>query len=113
NSDLLTGFDTSSTRRQFGDGRSDGFGDKKGLDLWTFFPSEARLTTIDILPLNITLSKTDGGIEAGAGETVVYQLTYSNTTMVLATGVVITEVVPLYTTFNPAASGNTQWSCAA
>lgn len=112
NSDLLAGFDTSSPQRRFGDGRPDGFGDKKGLDLWTFFPSEPRMTTIDILPLNIALSKTDGGIETGAGETLVYQLTYTNTTLVPATGVVITEVVPLYTTFNPAASGNTNWSCA-
>lgn len=111
NSDLLIGFDTSSTQRQFGDGRTDGFGNAKGLDLWTFFPSEALLTTIDILTLNIALSKTDGGIEAGAGETVVYRLTYSNTTMVPATGVVITEVVPLHTTFNPAASLPTEWSC--
>src|SRR6185312_9885668 len=36
----LTGFDTSSTTiRKFGDGTGAGFGDKKGLDLWTYFPA--------------------------------------------------------------------------
>ncbi len=48
NSDPYLGFDTRSGDRAFGDGSQSGFGDKKGLDLWTYFPSEAG-TTLNIL----------------------------------------------------------------
>ena len=36
-----TGFDTSSTTiRAYGDNSANGFGNQKGLDLWTYFPSQ-------------------------------------------------------------------------
>jgi hypothetical protein len=36
-----TGFDTTSTTiRAYGDNSSNGFGNQKGLDLWTYFPSK-------------------------------------------------------------------------
>jgi hypothetical protein len=110
-SNMLTGFDTSSGQRRFGDGSGVGFGDKKGLDLWTYFPSQALTTLIDIYPVNVSISKTDGGITTAPGGVVPYTLSYANTTAVLVTGVVISETVPLYTTFNQAASAPTQWSC--
>jgi uncharacterized repeat protein (TIGR01451 family) len=110
--DLLAGFDTRTTQRSFGNGAGDGFGDKKGLDLWTFYPSQAELTRLDIFPLNLAIGKSDGGVTARPGQTVVYTLTYSNTTQVEATGVVITETVPLYTTFDQSGSSPTVWSCA-
>jgi hypothetical protein len=49
NSDPLLGFDTSISpgQRAFGDGSQAGFGDKKGLDLWTYYPTEAD-TTLNI-----------------------------------------------------------------
>jgi uncharacterized repeat protein (TIGR01451 family) len=110
-SDPLAGFDTRTNQRKFGDGSGSGFGDKKGLDLWTFYPSEAALTTIDILPPNVAITKTDGGVTTSPGGIVVYTLNYSNTGPVEMTGVVITEEVPLYTFFNQTASAPTIWSC--
>jgi hypothetical protein len=36
-SDSSVGFDTRTEQRAFGDGTDNGFGDKKGLDVWTFY----------------------------------------------------------------------------
>jgi uncharacterized repeat protein (TIGR01451 family) len=107
----LAGFDTRTPQRSFGNGSSAGFGDKKGLDLWTFYPSQAALTTVDIFPLNLAIAKSDGGVAARPGQTVVYTLTYSNTSQVEATGVVVTETVPLHTRFSQTASSPTLWAC--
>lgn len=111
-SNLLTGFDTTTEQRSFGDGSRTGFGDKKGLDLWTFFPSEIETTLVDIFGPNLAIQKSDGGVTAKPGDNIVYTITYSNTSNVDATGVVITDVVPLHTTFNAQASQPTMWSCA-
>jgi hypothetical protein len=67
-SDPLRGFDTASGQRSYGfpmggnplsvclpDG---GFGDKKGLDIWTFYPSNVLRTPLRILsPTAVTLSR--------------------------------------------------------
>ena len=60
---------------------------------------------------DLQLRKTDGGASAQPGDTVVYQLDYSNTGNRNAAGVVITETVPANSTF--VAAGSTPgWSCA-
>ncbi|MBN1218968.1 MAG: DUF11 domain-containing protein [Anaerolineae bacterium] len=110
-SDPLTGFNTTTTQRAFGNGGADGFGDKKGLDLWTHFPSQPRGTALNIYAFNLLLAKTDGGVTVAPGDTLVYTLTYTNTGPVDATGVVITETVPVDTTFNQTFS-TAGWSCA-
>jgi uncharacterized repeat protein (TIGR01451 family) len=43
------GFATSGTQRKFGTAAADGFGDKKGLDIWTYFSSATIETTLDIV----------------------------------------------------------------
>jgi hypothetical protein len=45
NSSGATGFDSTTPQRAF----SANFGDKKGLDIWTYFPSEAASTSLDII----------------------------------------------------------------
>ena len=47
-SDPLVGFDTRTDQRAFGDGSESGFGDKKGLDLWTFYLTKQD-TRVDIV----------------------------------------------------------------
>lgn len=104
NSDLLRGFDSSTNQRAFGGVGNNGFGDKKGLDLWVYFPSQPLGTFINIFGLNLVLDK---GVSSGTlspGATLTYTLSFTNTGPITATGVVITEVVPANTTFNPAAS---------
>lgn len=67
-------------------------------------------TPIDAVP-DLSITKTDNGTSAEAGDTVVYQLTYSNVGNQNATGVVITETVPANTVFNATAS-TAGWVCA-
>jgi uncharacterized repeat protein (TIGR01451 family) len=43
------GFDTTTAARAYGNGTAGGFGDKKGLDLWTYFPSAASINTVNII----------------------------------------------------------------
>jgi uncharacterized repeat protein (TIGR01451 family) len=109
--DLQTGYDSRTDQRAFGDGTEFGFGDKKGLDIWTYYPSDPAFTQINVLGLNLVITKSDGDITAERGGVIPYTLNYANTGVALATGVVITEEVPLYTTFNQAASAPTVWSC--
>lgn len=62
-------------------------------------------TTVDL-----TVAKDDGGVTAEPGDTVTYEIGYRNEGDQVATGVVLTETVPLHTTFNAGASG-TGWDC--
>jgi len=59
---------------------------------------------------DLTVSKDDGGVTATAGGTVTYTISYANVGNQASTGIVLTETVPLYTTFNPAVS-TAGWSC--
>ncbi|HOU13524.1 MAG TPA: hypothetical protein PKZ84_10440 [Anaerolineae bacterium] len=63
-------------------------------------------TTIDLV-----ITKDDGGAAAKPGATLVYTLTYDNTGDQVASGVLITETVPDYTTFN-ALTSSPGWTCA-
>lgn len=72
-SDPNTGFDTTSTQRAFGANsdtnansactgfasgagtQTGGFGDVKGLDIWTYFPSNTNTTVLNIRPLETRL----------------------------------------------------------
>lgn len=58
-SDPLTGFDTStSNQRTYGNGAGTGFGDKKGLDIWTYFPSAVRRASVNIFDTALTPTPT-------------------------------------------------------
>ncbi len=60
---------------------------------------------------DLTIAKSDGGIQAQPGQTLVYTLTFANKGTRSATGVIITETVPANSRFN-AASSSAGWSCA-
>jgi uncharacterized repeat protein (TIGR01451 family) len=58
NSNPLTGFDTTTNQRAYGKSGNSGntnakctgsFGDTKGLDIWTYFPSAAKTTPVTII----------------------------------------------------------------
>ena len=69
----------------------------------------------DVTPLitsiNLAINKTDAGITARPGDTVVYTLTYSNAGNIAAANVTVTETVPPNSTFSSAGS-SAGWSCA-
>ncbi|WP_288132523.1 isopeptide-forming domain-containing fimbrial protein [Microbulbifer sp.] len=58
----------------------------------------------DIEYIDLAIVKDDGGITAEPGDTVVYTLNYANNGTADATGVVITETLPEYASFDAAAS---------
>lgn len=65
---------------------------------------DALDTTIDL-----TVTKSDGGVIAEPGDTVAYTIGYRNDGDQVATGVVLTETVPAHTTF--LAAGSPGWDC--
>jgi uncharacterized repeat protein (TIGR01451 family) len=71
----------------------------------------AEPTPVTAAP-DLSVTKSDGGILATPGATVPYTLSYANTGDQAATGVVLTETVPVNTTFDAGAS-DVGWSCAA
>ncbi len=78
-------------------------------------PTPANNTDGDTTPLNaqpdLAMNKDDGAVSVSPGGTVVYTLGYSNGGNQGAVNVVLTETVPLHTTFNAGAS-TAGWSCA-
>ena len=47
-SSATAGYDTTGLQRTYGNGSNTGFGDKKGLDLWTYYPSSADAATLNV-----------------------------------------------------------------
>jgi uncharacterized repeat protein (TIGR01451 family) len=60
---------------------------------------------------DLEILKSDGGQQAELGKVITYTLAYRNSGTSAATGVVVTETVPTYTTFT-AAGSTSGWSCA-
>jgi fimbrial isopeptide formation D2 family protein/uncharacterized repeat protein (TIGR01451 family) len=61
--------------------------------------------------IDLAIVKGDDGVTTVPGGTLIYTLSYTNTGNFPVTGVVISETVPLHTTFNPAANA-ASWQCA-
>ncbi len=74
-------------------------------------PSATEPVAVPVLGVDLQIDKDDGGITATPGGIITYTLTFSNIGPSEATGVVITETVPDFTTFSAAASQPTLWSC--
>jgi LPXTG-site transpeptidase (sortase) family protein len=78
-------------------------------------PTPGDNTSTDSTPLSATpdmnIVKDDGGATAAPGGVIVYTLSYTNAGDQAATGVVLSETVPVHTTFNAAASLPEVWSC--
>ncbi len=66
-------------------------------------------TPVDAAP-DLTILKDDGGVRTEPGGVVIYTLDYANVGDQDATGVTITDTVPIYTTFNTVSS-TPGWSC--
>jgi uncharacterized repeat protein (TIGR01451 family) len=102
NSDLERGYDTRSSDRAFGDGSDNGFGDKKGLDIRTYYPAEGE-TPLDILPLQADLRiDKDHDVpcyEPGESQLVNYTIDYSNVGTEAAIDATVTDTLPGATTF--------------
>lgn len=60
--------------------------------------------------LDLSITKTDGGISASAGQTIVYTIGYQNQGKRVSSGVVLNETVPANTTFK-SSSSTAGWVC--
>ncbi|MDW8267631.1 MAG: isopeptide-forming domain-containing fimbrial protein [Anaerolineae bacterium] len=74
-------------------------------------PPATGADDVTVVAPNVTLNKDDGQTTAYAGEVIIYTLLVGNAGQALAPNVVITETVPLHTTFNAGASSS-GWSCS-
>ncbi len=105
-SDPITGYDTSSTQRAFGTptgGNTNvpctgSFGDAKGLDLWTYYPShEVSSTLVIVAPgsyADVAVTKSVSVADPVIGDDDVYTITAHDNGPLAATGVTVTDVLP-------------------
>jgi uncharacterized repeat protein (TIGR01451 family) len=119
NSNLITGYNTTSTQRGFGSSGTNtntsctgAFGDAKGLDIWTYVPSSAASTVVNIITNTpdetIVKSHTGNFTQGGTGT---YTITVKNSGGVATSGTVtVTDTLP--TGLTPTAASGTGWSCA-
>ncbi len=113
-SDLVLGFETMSTQRAFGDGTSQGFGNWKGLDLWTYFPSSVivkDLYIIDQPSQDLRLTKVHSGFFStgtNGGEFIFQVLNTGSTTV--SSPVNLVDDVPVGLT--PVSAIGDGWNCS-
>ena len=86
-----------------------GFGPVPTDDPDTVAIDDPTVTPVDLQP-DLALTKSDGGGTVAPGGTVAYTLGYTNLSTFGAAGVVLTETVPVNTTFNAGAS-TAGWTC--
>ncbi len=108
-----TGFDTTSTTiRAYGDDSAAGFGNQKGLDLWTYFPSQDVVGQLYIVPQgssDLAMTKTHVG-DFTVGVNGVYTLTVQNVGSATLAGLItVTDPVPAGLTVVSATG--TGWTC--
>ena len=108
-----TGFDTTSTTiRAYGDNSSNGFGNQKGLDLWTYFPSQKVIGQLYIIPQgasDLSITKTHVG-DFTVGVPGVYTLSVQNVGSGNLAGL-ITVSDPVPAGLNGVSAEGTGWVC--
>jgi uncharacterized repeat protein (TIGR01451 family) len=118
-SDAVSGFDTSGSLRAFG-ANSGGntnapctgsFGDVKGLDMWTFFPSTTSTSTLDVVAsADLSIVKTHAGsFTVGQGAT--YTLALTNAGSIASGAVTVVDTLPTGVAF--VGGSGSGWTCGA
>lgn len=117
-SDPLNGFNTTSNQRRWGNTSGNtnapctgSFGDIKGLDSWTFFPSAFQSSVLNIVSAaapTLTVHKTvarvvdaDGTGSTTPGDTLEYTIVVTNTSANPANTVLLTDPIPTNTAYVP------------
>ena len=109
NSNPATGFNTTSTQRAFGAASggntnipcTGNFGDAKGLDSWTYFPSNQSTSVLNIVngAADIGLTKVVSNGNPATGTNVTFTVTAANSGPNPAVGVQVTDHLPAGLTF--------------
>ena len=108
-----TGFDSSTTQRKWGDGSGSGFGNWRGLDLWTYFPSQAIQATLNVeagksQDIRIQKSHT-GNFPIGGQGSYTVRVANAGTDAIPGT-VTVVDTLPAGLSYASAAGG---WTCSA
>ena len=105
-SNPITGYDTSGTQRAFGTASggntnvpcTGNFGDAKGLDLWTYYPSQEQSSALTIVApgtyADIAVTKSVSNAAPVIGDDDVYTITAHDNGPMGATGVTVADVLP-------------------
>ncbi len=129
-SNPITGYDTTSPQRAYGQPNggnlnapcTGNFGDAKGLDTWTFFPSNTALAPLNIVApgSDIAIAKSVNNANPAVGTNVVFTVTAHNLGADPATSVQVSDLLPAGLTFISAAvsqgsyvSGTGVWDVGA
>jgi uncharacterized repeat protein (TIGR01451 family) len=129
-SDPINGYDTSSIQRRFGAAAGGNtnvpctgdFGDAKGLDTWTYYPSSTVLTPVNIVATaaDIGITKSVSNPTPAVGTMVTFTVTAHNLGPDSATSLQVTDKLPAGLTFDSAtasqgsyASGTGIWTVGA
>jgi len=107
-SNAITGYSTASTQRAFGGAGGNtnapctgSFGDAKGLDTWTYYPSSTVLAPLNIVApgSDIAITKSVSNPNPAVGANVTFTITAQNLGADPATSVVVTDLLPAGLTF--------------
>jgi uncharacterized repeat protein (TIGR01451 family) len=129
-SDPMNGFDTSTNQRAFGTAAggnanvpcAGAFGDAKGLDTWTFFPSNTVLAPLNIVAAaaDVGLTKSVSNATPAVGTNVTFTVTAHNAGPNATTSLQVTDLLPSGLTFVSATpsqgtynSGSGVWNIGA
>ena len=108
-SNAITGYDTATAVRAFGQASGGNantpclgnFGDAKGLDTWTFFPSSTQLAPLNIVApgSDIAIGKSVNNANPAVGTNVIFTVTAHNLGGDAATSVQVSDLLPAGLTF--------------
>jgi uncharacterized repeat protein (TIGR01451 family) len=108
-SDPINGYDTTTNQRAWGtpnDGNANvpclaSFGDTKGMDIWTYYPSNTVLTPLIIVPAaaDIRVTKIVSDATPAVGTNVTFTISATNLGPNDATGVQVTDNLPASLTY--------------
>ncbi len=115
-SDQTTGFDTSSNQRAYGALSGTGFGNWKGLDLWTYYPVEGLSSTLNVIAqpaADLRIVKSHNGTFTIGNPGGSFMITVSNVGTASISGLTtVSDNLPTGLTLNAAPTG-TGWTCNA
>ena len=118
-SDPVTGYDSSGTTRAYGGDVGSNtnvpctgsFGDVKGLDTWTYFPSTTSSAALDIVDsADMSISKTHSGTFT-VGQNGTFTLAVANTGPVASGALTVTDPLPAGMAF--VSGSGVGWTCSA
>jgi uncharacterized repeat protein (TIGR01451 family) len=116
--DPINGFDTTSNQRAFGAASggnanvpcdpTGSFGDTKGLDTWTYYPSNTALAPLNIVAsaADIAINKTVTNATPAVGNNVTFTVTAHNDGPDPTTALQVTDLLPAGLTFVSATQSN-------